>query len=103
MTEDDTFSALKNRRIVLTDGTIKYQNLAGLTHRDDGPAIIRGEVMSWWKNGKRHRVGGPALITPEADCWWVNGMLHREDGPAIVYKYGRQSEWWINGIPLNTG
>ena len=67
-------------------------------HREDGPAIERGDgLREWWQNGKLHRLDGPAIERPNGrKAWCRRGKLHRLDGPAVEYPDGRK-EWWING------
>lgn len=80
-----------------------YKN--NLCHRDnDLPAqIIReGEILIWFKHGKKHRIGAPALIQKRHSYhmayeeWWFEGNKHREDGPAVTFEDGRK-EWWLDG------
>ena len=52
-----------------------YEIQDGITHRDDGPAII-------WEDGEMH--------------WYHHGKIHRIDGPAIIRRYDR-NEWWWDG------
>jgi hypothetical protein len=98
MTEDDTFSALKNRREVNKEGTISYYNTHEQLHREDGPAVIHvSGLQEWWVNGERHNEDGPAVIYADGTQeWFLNGQLHREDGPAIVRANGAQA-WFLNG------
>jgi hypothetical protein len=68
----------------------------GKIHREDGHAVIDGNLKEWWINGKRHREEGPALIKGDRKEWWINGKRHREEGPALIK--GDRKEWWINDI-----
>ncbi len=56
------------------------------------------------KNGECHREDGPALIFPDGlSYWYCDGNLHREGGPAVEDKIkinGQpiEEEYWIEGI-----
>ena len=54
-------------------GTIRYYNEAGEYHREDGPAVIDGDIQAWYLNGKRHREDGPAIINGDRQEWYLNG------------------------------
>lgn len=58
----------------------------GKLHREDGPALTRGQREEWYWNGIRHRVGGPAVKDPSqgVEMWYQNGEHHRSDGPATI-------------------
>lgn len=46
----------------------------GQYHSDDGPAIMNGERIAWYKHGKLHRIDGPAEILKNGKCaYYVNG------------------------------
>ena len=59
-----------------------WLNSAGLYHRTDGPAFIKANFESWWKNGTRHRLDGPAKI------WYASNS--------------RQTEYWIDGRRMDS-
>jgi hypothetical protein len=62
-------------RTVDKQGTIRYKNIKGEFHREDGPA---------YENPNGYRV------------WYINGMIYREDGPAVIFSDGE--EWYyLNG------
>jgi hypothetical protein len=85
MTEEDTFNALKYRRV------------AGADH----PIFDAGTV--YWVNDQEqlHRIGSPTAEFPNGTKqWWINGKLHRENGPAIEWASGDKS-WYINGVLLS--
>lgn len=75
----------------------------GKLHRDDGPAVINTNGLSfWYKHGKIHRDGGPAVDWGDGDqTWYKNGVYHREDGPAI--DWSKEKAWYINGVQATTG
>lgn len=70
----------------------------GRLHRDDGPAVICGNGISYWyRNGKMHRDGGPAADWGDGDhSWYRNGVYHREDGPAV--DWNGEQKWYIDGV-----
>ena len=80
-------------------GTIRYFNMKGKCHREDGPAVEYTDGhKEWYKNGKSHREDGPAVECVNGPKYWFkNGLLHRENGPAAEYADGEK--WWIkNGL-----
>ena len=80
------------------NGTIIWR-LNGITHRDDGPAIVWEDgAQSWYQHGQLHRVDGPAYIGPNgARYWYLNSVYHRTDGPAIEYADGEKF-WFLFGV-----
>jgi hypothetical protein len=85
-----------------------YQN--GVLHRDDGPAVITNNGISYWyKNDVLHRTDGPAVMyrcyggeyPTITDYWFYNGRLHRENGPALSWdmegKYPGW-KWYRHGV-----
>ena len=69
--------------------------LDGVTHRDEGPAVIY-----------RH----PETMQPIVEEYWVNGRRHREPEPAVIaydedgnfdfgdwYRHGRR---WVEGCDV---
>jgi hypothetical protein len=48
----------------------KYHDDDGLTHRDDGPAVISKYRCMWQKHGKLHREDGPAVIQSDGIVRW---------------------------------
>ena len=75
----DHFFTMSTNPITSQDGTIRYYNLRGQKHREDGPAVIL-------PNGDK--------------VWYLNGQVHRDNGPAIEWADGQQ-EWHYLGIKLN--
>jgi hypothetical protein len=94
----------------------EYKNEKSEFHRNDGPAVINGNINGklhredghsyintisgskiWFINGKIHREDGPAYINANSSykAWYINGKRHREDGPAVIR--GEIKEWYING------
>lgn len=59
-----------------SDGHCTEYRLAGVLHREDGPA---------WFNSYNEKE------------YWMNGLRHRLDGPAVEYVMGFR-QWWINGF-----
>ena len=44
-----------------------------------------------------HREDGPAIIRPNVyQAWCRYGQYHRTDGPAIMYENGKRF-WWVDG------
>jgi hypothetical protein len=112
-------------RVVDSDGTVRYYDVVGRPHREDGPAVqYTNGSEYWYYKGTRHREGGPAIWVSENEyAWFHMGKYHREDGPALSYpdgekawyKYGRRhnlhgpaviyksddgklrEEWWYEG------
>ena len=81
------------------NGNITYRK-DGVLHRDDGPAVERGNgsQQEWMLYGKRHRNGGPAVTTDYGhEEWWSNDRRHRLDGPAVIWP-GGSKEWWQYGL-----
>lgn len=73
-------------------------------HREDGPAVMAGDIEVWYIHGVRHRVDGPAYYNSQGYKEWIrNGKCHREDGPAVIHTDG-SCEWYINGkqVPCKT-
>ena len=57
-------------------------------------------TKSWWLHGVSHREDGPAIERGDGSKeWFLNDKLHREDGPAIERADGYK-EWWLNGEEL---
>jgi len=56
-------------------GNVCWEDINGLLHREDGPAVVR-------INGTKE--------------WYFNGKLHRTDGPAVEFASGSK-EWHIDG------
>lgn len=80
---------------------VKKENEKGNYHCEDGPAIVRKGLESWYFDGLLHRVdGGPAFITPRHMSWFQHGIRTRSDGPAEIWN-DMQCKYWINGCPLN--
>lgn len=51
--------------------------LAGVLHRDDGPAFVnkKAGIESYYQNGVHHREDGPAEIGPDGfKSYWLNGV-----------------------------
>ena len=49
----------------------KWWLLWGVSHRENGPAIVWAEgTKSWWINGKRHRKDGPAIERQSGSKEW---------------------------------
>lgn len=65
--------------------------LAGLIHRDDGPAEVENDgpfagSYAYLRFGVLHRVDGPAVyVVGVREAWYQHGKFHREDGPAVVW------------------
>lgn len=66
----------EGRKVVDSDGNVRFYNNEGKLHRVNGPAIE-------WVNGAKR--------------WLINGKLHRLDGPAVEYADGRKL-WYINDM-----
>lgn len=49
----------------------------GRFHREDGPAIIRGDGAEfWYRHGVVHRDYGPAITWPDGfEEFWHNGQI----------------------------
>ena len=64
---------------------------------DDLPAISKGQLSEWYKDGKLDRQGDkPAIIDGSINEWWVDGKCHREgDKPAYVDE--NHKEWYKDG------
>jgi hypothetical protein len=62
---------MKSIKEVDKDGTIRYMNINGDLHREDGPAYEHPNgAKAWWKDGRVHREDGPARIWPDGDLWY---------------------------------
>ena len=87
-----------SRKYTLEDGTVEWLDDYGLTHREDGPAIVKPDgEKEWWWHGLRHRDDGPAVVFPDGSrIWFRNNECHRDDGPAVVGADGEQ-RWYRNG------
>ena len=70
---------------VLDDGTKEWENEAGELHRDNGPALVRGDgTREYYQYHELHREDGPAIEHQDGTReYYQYGKLHREDGPAI--------------------
>lgn len=77
----------------------KYWYQRGYLHRNNGPAIEKGDGQkSWYQFGQLHRLDGPAREWKDGRKEWrINGLLHREDGPAAYHAEGYDS-YYLNGI-----
>ena len=64
---------------------------------DDLPAISKGQLSEWYKDGKLDRQGDkPAIIDGSINEWWIDGKCHREgDKPAYVDE--NHKEWYKDG------
>ena len=89
-------------RKVTFDGSIRYLNAEGQSHRLGGPALLRADGAElWYRNNLMHRFGAPAVVYPNREKQWrLNGKLHCINGPAIEYVKGG-SGWFIYGIPYD--
>ncbi len=69
---------MKNGKIVLKNGDVKYY-LNNKLHREDGPAIEKnnGDYF-WYQYGKLHRQNGPAVIEANIRWWFIQGDLLEE-------------------------
>lgn len=60
-------------------GTDTAGKVLGVFHREDGPALMRGDWKEeWYLDGRRHRLDGPAILYHDLDpreynVWWVHG------------------------------
>ena len=91
---------LESKKVVLSDGTIKWFNQYGKEHRTDGPAVIHPNGdMAWFQKGELHREDGPAIVRDDGTkIWFQKGELHRRDGQAIERSDGSDMmSWWLNG------
>ena len=62
-------------------------------HRQDGPAVVWGEVELWCSDGLVHRDGAPALVMWDYEVWFERGRVHRIDGPAVLCDWDRR---WVH-------
>jgi hypothetical protein len=94
--------------------------LAGISHRSDGPAftetcITTGVVVTeeHWQQGQMHRLDGPASIERDPSSgavlkeeYFAFDKRHRTGGPAVV-RYCPSTgqvvgqEHWQNGVRIN--
>lgn len=84
---------------------MKYWYLAGLLHREDGPAVedANGD-KHWYLQGLLHREDGPASIYSDGTKkWYLNGFLSREGGPAVEGSNSVVRERHYRGMPLYNG
>jgi len=75
------------KRIKQPNGTIRFIDELGRSHRENGPAVImRNGTIMYFKHGVLHREDGPAVlnINQKKISWYKDGKLHREDGPAFL-------------------
>lgn len=77
--------------------------LQGVTHRDDGPAVIyKDGTKAWYQYGKLHRIDGPAIEHPDGGTeWYQDNTFHRTDGPAVEYP-NNITYWFIHGFLVTT-
>jgi len=72
----------------------------GLTHRENGPAIITANGGHfYYHQGLPHRIGGPAQIYANGvRKYYQEGKLHRpvQDGPALIFPDGSNT-YWVDG------
>jgi hypothetical protein len=60
----------------LTDGFTKYYK-GYLLHREDGPALINGDLKQWYYMGERHREYGPAIEWPNGEkSYFIKGIRY---------------------------
>lgn len=74
---------------IFNDGKTWWNNAAGDTHNNYGPARILNESSKWL-----YTLSNPSNPHTNNICeeWWVNNKLHRTDGPA-VNAYNIRKEW----------
>jgi len=64
------------------DKGTKRHCLAGVFHKEDGPASIHKDgTLFWYKEGVLHNASGPAIIYVTGNSeWYLNGKkVRRED------------------------
>jgi hypothetical protein len=83
--------------IIHTDGSTEWW-WHGKRHRDEGPAIeYANGTKEWYMNHQNHRAGAPAVIKSCGDeLWYQEGKLHREGGPAVTMADG-SLKWFFRG------
>lgn len=73
-------------------------------HRLDGPAVLRkvhGVIYwCWHLNDKPHRDDKPACLEANGLSWYRHGDLHRTDGPAMIESNG-VAVYSINGVRMS--
>ena len=101
MTEAALFELLNLELRVDSDGSVRYYNALGQTHRVYGPAVeYRDGSRAWYQNDLLHRLDGPAVERSNGSReWWQNGRQYRVDGPAYEDANG-SCEWHIKGRKL---
>lgn len=58
------------------DGNTRWRDADGVSHRDDGPALVcaNGDEL-WYRHGQRHRIDGPAVTYHNVErMWYVNDV-----------------------------
>ena len=80
MSEAALFELLSLECRVGSDGSVRYYNALGQTHRVHGPAVeYPGGSREWYQNGQRHRIDGPAVVCPSGyRAWHINGKALTE-------------------------
>jgi hypothetical protein len=84
------------------DGTIRYFNVDGQLHHQNGPAIIDADGDKFYYiNGQLHNANGPAVIYADGGKdYYINGERHNPHGPAIVDTDGSKA-YYINDKELS--
>jgi hypothetical protein len=62
-------------------GGTKIWVLNNRRHREDGPAVERGNgTKEWWIRGERHREDGPAIeYNDQSICYYLNSYWYEEN------------------------
>jgi hypothetical protein len=86
-------------------GSYEHNNLVGIYHRIDGPAIIypNGKQV-WYYCGKIHRENGPAVVDSNGyEIYYQFGNKHRLDGPAVYHRNGTQYYYQVGRLHREDG
>ena len=86
--------------------TLSDKMLATERQETNDYCVIIGEdpfrVVVWYDEAHRfHRENGPAFISYEIISWYRNGLRHREDGPAVVFSDGSSVAYFLNNECLS--
>ena len=75
LTEESLFELLSLECRIDTDGTVRYFNSNGESHRVYGASIEYSDgSRAWYQNGQLNRLDGPAFVGADGSCeWYING------------------------------
>lgn len=85
----DAVPSLEPQMSETSRGDLRYE-IAGVLHREDGPALERANgTREWYRYGELHRDDGPAVeLENGGQVWYRDGARHRVDGPAVEWRDG---------------